>query len=227
MLTTFLHVIQYGLSFYLFCPFPKPICCCLSTSLWQKKWDLCYVCIDCFKPALFSSHLRLRDSWEGCSEIIVTCCPNGIEPLNDLLRKKANKNIKIRTTRRSKSGASSKCLSPSLRPLCKDVLFPQGAETVGDLSQTPGKHWAFKIILNCPSREVPDILSMDSHPSFSVGSVMDCLKTCIPGNTWELWQRKKQKSNKTRRHTYWNYHCLLVNNAEQYFLCMSRRLQRI
>lgn len=122
-----MHVIQYGLSFYLFCPFPRPIRCCLSTSLWQKKWEnvfLCYVCIDCFKPALFSSHLRLRDSWEGCSEIIVTCCPNGIEPLNDLLRKTANKNIKIRTTRRSKSAASSKCLSPSLRPLCKDVLFP-------------------------------------------------------------------------------------------------------
>lgn len=54
------------------------------------------LCVHRLLQALFSSHLRLRDIWEVCSEIMVTCCPNGIEPVHNLLGKTANTSIKSR-----------------------------------------------------------------------------------------------------------------------------------
>lgn len=43
-------------------------------------------------------------------------------------------------------------------------------------------------------------LQEDSGQAFSVASVTDSLETLIPGKTSELYQGKKQKSNKACRH---------------------------
>lgn len=121
--------VDSGFACYAACPFLSP------SSGYSKTHTLLFehltltvvrkcfpmLCLHRLLQAPFSSHLRLRDIWEGCSEIMVTCCPNGIEPVNNLLGKTANTNIKTRKA--SKSAASPKCFSPFLQPLCKYVLL--------------------------------------------------------------------------------------------------------
>lgn len=55
---------------------------------------------------------------------------------------------------------------------------------------------------------------------------MDRLTTCVPGNTSELWQGRNR--NLTKPVDVLKIISLFENNAEQqYFPCVSRRLQRI
>lgn len=104
------------------------------------------LCLSRPLQALFSSHLRLRDSWEGCSKIMVTCCPNGIEPVNNLLGKTAKTNIKTKITCKN-TAFPKRPFSFILISLQRCSFSPRSRES--NLPQTPEKHRASKIIFKC------------------------------------------------------------------------------
>lgn len=131
------------------------------------------LCVHRLLQALFISHLRLRDIWEVCSEIMVTCCPNGIEPVHNLLGKTANTNIKSRVRVLPPQNAF---LFPC--DLFANMYFLSKGQSVSDLSQTPDKTLSLqnnlKMLLqgglrHCQHGQSPKFVYIGFSSSFSYG----------------------------------------------------------